>query len=294
MRLSEVIIIYLAAGAPYGAHHFLKYGRTPRRALTLLKAAGAMLSWPLALCLKLTARRAAGAALAEEAQEDEATARALEKVSRAKERLLVALYRIQELAREDAEACAGLRLERETRAIVESIEKYVGLTLAVSAIDLDGPLDERELELCRLAGRTGEDLLLAGRCIRRRNAAQLLSHQARSRNELLHALAEVREFRVEAHGAPRAERLKALYLSAAVLKFYGHAINLLSLLEDEGAAKSLARLLNAECARLRRLESDYLPDAAETAAEGEVCTTRPLSQRATQPLSPETRTALRG
>ena len=293
MRFSEIITVYLAAGAPFCAEHFLKHGRGANPALTLLKATCAMLIWPLSLSLDLLAGRRR-AEMLEVSLEDAAMSRPLERVSQAKERLLSALYRIEELAREVSSPRPGLRLEQETRAICESIEKYVGLTLAASAADFNGPPDEREMELCRVAGRTGDDLLLAGRCLHRRNAAQLVSHQARSRTEILHALANVREFgSLDARAASPGQTLAARYLSVAVIKFYGHAINLLSLLEDESAAKGAARLLNAECARLRRLESDILPDAAENAAEGEVCTTRHLSPSATQPLS-QTQTALRG
>jgi hypothetical protein len=293
MRFSEIITVYLAAGAPFCAEHFLKHGRGTNRALTLLKAATAMLIWPLSLSINLLAHRGR-APLSKDLNEEAAMECTLARALQAKERLLSSLYKIQELAHaEDSHAQPGERLEQETRAISESIEKYVGLTLAASAADFNGPPDEREMELCRIAGRKGDDLLLAGRCIHRRNAAQLVSHQWRARTELLHALATVREFGVETRAAAPVDKLTARYLSVAVLKFYGHAINLLSLLEDETAAKGVARLLNAECARLRRLESDYLPDAAENAAEGEVCTTRHLSPPTTQPLS-QAQTAVRG
>jgi hypothetical protein len=292
MRFSEIITVYLAAGAPFCAEHFLKQGRGANRALTLLKAATAMLIWPLSLSINLLARRRRAPLLGD--SNEAAMERDLARALQAKERLLSSLYKIQELARTDgSHAQPGERLEQETRAISESIEKYVGLTLAASAADFHGPPDEREMELCRIAGRKGDDLLLAGRCIHRRNAAQLVSHQSRARKELLHALATVREFGVEMRAAAPVHKLTACYLSVAVLKFYGHAINLLSLLEDETAAKGVARLLNAECARLRRLESDYLPDAAENAAEGEVCTTRHLSPSTIQPLS-QAQTAVRG
>jgi hypothetical protein len=292
MRFSELITIYLAAGAPFCAQHFLQRGRGANRSLTILRATGAMLIWPLALSLNLLARLRSAGPL-EVSIEDAATKRTVERVSQAKEKLFAALYRVQELARELSDARPCERLEQETRAIRESIEKYVGLTQAASDVDFNGPPDERLMELCRIAGRTGEDLLLAGRCIHRRNAARLLSHQSRSRTELLHALAAVRDFGGEARRASHGHQPGARYLSVAVLKFYGHAINLLSLLEDESAATCAARLLNAECARLRRLEADHLPDAAENAAEGEVCATRHLSPSATQTLS-QTQTALRG
>jgi hypothetical protein len=295
MRLSEFMTLYLAAGAPFCAQHFLQHGRGQHRALTILKATCAMLLWPLSLSLNLLTRRGRAGSL-EVSIEDAAMRRTLERAAQAKEGLLNALYRIEELAREVSSTQPCGRVEQETRAVSESIEKYVGLTLAASAADFNGPPDEREMELCRIAGRRGDDLLLAGLCMHRRNAVQLVSHQARSRTELLHALANVREFGAldasDASAASNARMLAARYLSVAVIKFYGHAINLLSLLEDESAAKGAARLLNAECARLRRLESDYLPDAAENAAEGEVCTTGHLSNTAPQTLR-QTRAALR-
>jgi hypothetical protein len=293
MRFNDIITVYLAAGAPFCAQHFLKHGRGANRALTLLKATCAMLIWPLSLSLNLLAGRGR-AGLLEVSPEDAARSRSLARATQAKERLLAALYGIQELAREVSPAGPCGRLERETRAISESIEKYVGLTLAANAADFNGPPSGREMELCRIAGRKGDDLLLAGRCLHRRNAAQIISHRARSRTELLHALANVRELGgIETGAASPGQTRAALYLSVAVIKFYGHAINLLSLLEDERAAQGAARLLNAECARLRRLESEHLPDAAQDAAEGELCTIRHLSPSATQPLS-QTQTALRG
>ena len=112
---------------------------------------------------------------------------------------------------------------------------------------------ERETELFRLAGRKGEDLLLAGRCVRRRNIRRIVLHQARSRTGLLHALAEVRE--IVGLVAATANAGAARHLSVATLRFYASAFDLLSLLEDESAATSVARLLDAECARLRRLEA---------------------------------------
>lgn len=294
MRASEIITIYLAAGAPFGAHHLLRHGGGAERAGAILRATGAALLWPLALCLKGLAQQRRRSVREAKQIEDATMLRTLEKIEQAKGGLLASLYRVQELAREASHVPAGEAFGEETRAICESIEKYVGLTMAASAADINGPPDRRELELCRIAGRAGEDLLLAGRCIHRRNAAQLIAHTERSRTELLHALATVRDFvgdscAVEPAKAAAARRS----LSVAVIKFYGQAINLLSLLEDESAATVAARLLDAECARLSRLESASLPGAPEDAAGGETCTRPTLSQVAARSLS-HTQTVLRG
>ncbi|HYG80868.1 MAG TPA: hypothetical protein VD861_10795, partial [Pyrinomonadaceae bacterium] len=95
-------------------------------------------------------------------------------------------------------------------------------------------------------------------------AARIIKHQARSRAELLHALAEIRE----TVGACAADSVTTHHASVATVRLYACALNLLSLLEDEAAAAGVSGLLDAECARLRRLEA-----AKEArAAEEETCT----------------------
>jgi hypothetical protein len=159
--------------------------------------------------------------------------------------------------RESAEQYAGPgeELEQSIRSAREGTEKYVGLTLALAEMKLDDAPAGREMELCRIAGREGEDLLLAGRCIHRRNVSRLVASHARARTELLHTLAAVREINGDRLNTASPLTMAAQHLSVAVLKFYGQAINLLSLLEDETAARATARLLDAECARLRKLEA---------------------------------------
>ena len=284
MRYSEIITVYLAVGAPFAAEHLLKETRAERLLLRLLRAACMMLLWPLALSLRLMRGRLARRG---EPVDEAAMMQALNRAEQAKESLLASLYAVHELAREARNERDGPSFEQETRAVCESIERYTGLTLAASAVDFNGPPSGRELELCRVAGRTGEDLLLAGRCIHRRNSAQLLAHRERSRTELLKSLASVREFGANETRSASIQKGRARrHLSVAVIKFYGHAINLLSVLEDEGAVLNVARLLDAECARLRRLESDTLPDAVhEGAAEGGVWTPGQLSTQ-TQPPGP--------
>ena len=228
MRLSEVITMYLAAGAPFGFQHFL-CRRSAGRPRSLSKAVRAALLWPLAAVKILFSRAGSGDA-------DAAAALLNEQIGRAQGKLLSSLYALAELA-QSAPNAEGPRVERAVRAAKEAVEKYVGLTLAAAETDVAGEPAGRELELYRVAGRKGADLLLAGRCARRRNAARLAKHQARSRVELLHALASVRE----ALGpAP------ARHACEMIVRLYACALDLLSLLEDEEAAGGLARLLDSE------------------------------------------------
>lgn len=252
MRLSEAITIYLAAGASFGAYNFLRAQNPASRWHTLLKAARAAILWPLAAAKILLSRLRPGESKSIEATAGRASAQFTEKIGRAHSELLASLYGAVELAKVSSGG-ENENMERASRTIREAVEKYVELTLLAAEADPDAPPSEREMELCRVAGRRGDDLLLAGRCIHRRNAARLVTHQARARTELLHALAEIRE--IVGAAIPHMNVSAARHLSVATLRFYGHAFNLLSLLEDENAALSTARLLDAECARLRRLEA---------------------------------------
>ncbi|HWT01016.1 MAG TPA: hypothetical protein VN256_12280 [Pyrinomonadaceae bacterium] len=261
MRLSEAITIYLAAGAPFGFQHFLR-DRCAGRLRSFYRAARAALLWPLAAVKLIFSREGPDAAL------DERSAQRCEQVARAQGRLLSSLYRLAELAQsslaQSATAAGSATVERVVRTVREAAEKYIGLTLAAADADPDGPLAQRELELYRVAGRKGADLLLAGRCVRRRNAARLIKHQARSRLELLHALAEIRETVCAGAGDLTATH----HASVAAVRLYACALDLLSILEGAAAAAGVSKLLDAECARLRELEA--LKEARAT--KEETCT----------------------
>lgn len=262
MRLSETITIYLAAGAPFGVASLMRGQHGGSRTLALLKATGAMLLWPLAASAILVARqRRIDEAGAHQRSMDAPSG---EMVERAGRELLDSVYRVYEMAQESS-VKEREKMERAACLIRESVEKYIGLAMAAIELNADGGPGEREMELCRVAGRTGDDLLLAGLCIHRRNVARINAHNERARAELVHMLAEVREV-VDANGlrartdAPLAE---------AILKSYRRAIELFSLLDDQRAAMSIARLLDVECARLPRLETNATEEAHAVAPFGE-------------------------
>jgi hypothetical protein len=274
MRLSETITIYLAAGAPFGVAVFLREQTGCGHALALVKATGATLLWPFAASAILLARLRHTGKRAD-AEERRIDASVGEKVVEAQRDLLASVYRVYELAQEDVFGKGREKMERAACRVRESVEKYVGLAMAAAEIEMGVTPDEREMELCRIAGRTGDDLLLAGLCIHRRNVARIRAHLERARAELVHTLAEVREVaavdvnRLDSCAGEQAD-LRAR--SKAILKSYGHAIELFSLLDDPLAARSVARLLDAECARLRRLGAPMETGASERTCREEQCT----------------------
>ena len=266
MRLSEAITIYLAVGASFGVYNLLREQNSGSRFHIFLKAIRAAILWPIAAASILFSQQRPDKDK-QTAEAERASAQFIEKIDQAHRDLLAALHSLLRLAQVSSGE-ESAKVERASCVVREMVEKYVGLTLAAAENDPAAPPSEREMESCRIAGRRGDDLLLAGRCIHRRNSARLITHQARSRTELLHALAEIRE--ITGNTALSTKAKDALHLSVATVRFYSHSFNLLSLLEDETAATGVARLMDAECWRLRRLEA--LCQQEIDAIEEEPCT----------------------
>ncbi len=308
MRLSELTIIYFATAAPFGVASFLRQpARDARRLRALSRAAGAALLWPMTALLLLLARAGSPAETFKEGADAQDDAPDERRIERAKRALTNALREVEDVLDElgvderDGDMDGVRVVGREARrfamfAARESAERYVGLALACAGAQRDANPSERELELCRLAGGAGDELLLAGRCIHRRNVTRLFAHRERARAEMIHALAEVREATGQLNnGTPRGEvsAAAARRASETLLRALARAVELLSLLEDEEAARRVARLLDAECARLRRLEA-ALDEALEDARKGaQTCTTRAAHRAFAQPLL-RTTTSRRG
>ena len=279
MLLSELIIIYLAVAAPFGVATFLRQPASATRTRSLLHATGAALLWPFTILsrpfVQNNFRRGEDVAATPEVTSSEVSHSRELRIDAARRALLSTLYRTGDLA-EGISVVNPEATGSAVREAVAAVERYVGLALLVADAD---EADEaasprhapRETELCRISGRAGDDLHIAGLCHGRRNIARLRAHHADSRLELLHALAELREVFKNTHAATTTDAQAAKeYLNgarplfAALLETYARAIDLLSLFEDERAAWRVARLLDAACARLRRVESLQTHDAPES------------------------------
>jgi len=260
MRLSEFIIIYLAAAAPFGVANFLRHPADVPRPRSILKAMGAGLLWPLTLLVRSLAEKRFGLRGHDAVTPDASPSRELH-IDDARRALLSALYRIEDLARDVSHSQREATLA-SVHQVIASVERYVGLTLSFAHTGTVLLASPRETELCRIIGRAGDDLLIAGRCYGRRNLARLRAHQAQSRLELLHALAELREV-CERTLTNTNDASVTHALCAALFESYARVIDLFSLLEDERAAMTVARLLDAACARLRHIESLYTQVAQE-------------------------------
>ncbi len=260
MRLSELIIVYLAAAAPVGVAYLLRPPTHAHRAPRLLRATGVALLWPLTLSAHLLTQRQRvrgqrGVDVIPNDAPDEV------RVAAAEHALVNTLHQTDDLlcAAYDQRGARARQAATDARA---SVERFVGLTLAAKETERAAQPAARELELCRVAGRKGQDLLLAGLCLRRRNLAGLHAHCEQARTDIIHALAELLET-IE-HDLPAcpaaAQPFTQLYW--LVIRTLAQTIDLLSLLDDQQTAMRVARLLDAACAWARRHDVLHQPRAA--------------------------------
>ncbi|HEX6183295.1 MAG TPA: hypothetical protein VFZ44_05240 [Pyrinomonadaceae bacterium] len=257
MLLSDLFIIYLAAAAPFGVSRFLSEHAGGTATLpALLRGAGAALAWPFTSLTRLlgraASRRGGEAGVFEGRGPDE------QRVERVKRAAVNALRGV-----EDALEAARPQLDESGRhalyAAREGVERYAGLALAAAQASPQARPTAREMELCRIAGRGGDDLLTAGRCVHRRNVTRLVAHRERASAELVQALAAVCALARGAKATPRVpdseEHLRAgdsARISEALPRALSRVVELLSLFDDGATADALARLLEAERERLGR------------------------------------------
>lgn len=267
MIVSELFIIYLAAAAPFGVARFMsEHTGGAGLGASLFKAAGVALAWPFTSLPRLLRRLAS--LRSEEPRAGEAFAPDGRRVEEVKRAAVNALRVVEDLL-VDAGALDEEAERHKLYAARECVERYAGLAVACATATTDARPTPREMELCRIAGRGGDDLLVAGRCVHRRNVTRLVAHRERAGSELIQSLAAVREAAQQRHSptpasyspeqlrAARARRIPAdpRRVSEALARALSRVVELLSLFDERAALVSVARMLDDECGRARRAES---------------------------------------
>jgi hypothetical protein len=276
MILSDIFIIYLAAAAPFGVSRFLSEHAGGTATLpALFKSAGAALVWPFTSLTRLLGR------VSRHGMENgafEVMGHDEQRVERAKRAAVNALRAVED----SLEVATRTPLDEAGRhtlyAARESVERYAGLALAAAQARPEARPTAREMELCRIAGRGGDDLLTAGRCVHRRNVTRLFAHRERASAELLQALSAVCSLARDCQTTtPRAngseEHLRAgeaMRISEALPRALSRVAELPACFDDRATADALARLLEAERERLGHAAR---PRAAGREGE-EPCTTQ--------------------
>ncbi|HEY0169544.1 MAG TPA: hypothetical protein VGB98_00715 [Pyrinomonadaceae bacterium] len=270
MILSDLFIIYLAAAAPFGVSRFLSEQACGARTPTaLLKGAGAALAWPFTSLRRLAVRASRRGGRARTSEGGDLVEQHVERAKRA----AVNSLRAVEDALEDACAIKDEAGRFALYAAREAVERYAGLALASEGASPDARPTSREMELCRIAGRGGDDLLTAGRCVHRRNVTRLVAHRERASAELMQALAAVRDLAVEPSESRRPAHFKeqlragdAARISEALTRALSRVAELTALLGDRATAVRAARLLDAEPGRARRADGSEGEEPCTTQA----------------------------
>jgi hypothetical protein len=252
MLLSELIIIYLAAAAPFGVTAFLHRPGDVSRSRSIGRAVRAALLWPLILLSRpLTGKEFFPSKLTE-SEQNASLPREL-RIEGARRALLCALYQTEDLTR-NISGSNPEAMRASVGTVIGSVESYIVLSLAAVA-GANEEASPREMELWRIAGRKDDgDLQIAGRCHQRRHLVKLKAHQAKSRLKLLHALAGLCEVCERIRDAS-ADKQAVRQLLATLLEVYTHAVEIFSLFEDERPANQVAGLLDAARERLQYNET---------------------------------------
>ncbi len=268
MRISEMITIYLATGAPFSISYALSFHSDISKLVITFRAIAIGLLWPVATARFLATRYARWKSVA---KRKASTRQHDQRINESKRHLLADLHEFSELVtrRDD-----GIRTQLERAACVlnESVGTYVGLADIVTLSTVDAKPRKADLELFRIAGVTGDELVLAATCVQRRNALKLIEHHSRARNQMIHALADIYECinAIEpSHIEIDPDCIEFRTLSRRLVE---RTENLFQLLGDEGAAEKVKALLDRDRFPANRdAQSEAQIHLAETAG-GESCT----------------------
>jgi hypothetical protein len=261
MRTIDVIVIYLAAGAPFGALRLVQGSGGLLNPRNLLQAVSAAFVWPSSVLSSLRRQRRLRQPRRARPEAHYVEQRASDEVCEARNHAVVSLNLLQ-----DRIVSVGSdHLANISRDMRDALEKHIELTFAVAESSADDMPDDSELELFRVAGRKDEDLHIGGRCIHRRNVARLQAHLARSGLGLRRALSElcrlIRALDIPVPGFEHRTGTKEEELAV----FLAGVNRVLTLLKDDASATAVAQLLDREykVAEHDRQRSDRKPEIGE-------------------------------
>jgi len=234
MRLIDFIVIYLAAAAPFAARQLVR-SSGPRSVLPIMKSVAHGITWPLSLLNYLSGRSSA-----------ERIASITSNTISLQCGVDVALLQLKnDLNLLSFTICCDTdpkssAFESMIKRVRLAAEKYAALTLAVGEMAYDDGPAPHQSELARIAGRTGDDLLIAGICVQRQSFLKLAAQRTKSRNELFDDLNDLLEM-VYDSADPRQQRsATAFKVPVAVEEFYCSIRQLFKVAGDETTADLLA------------------------------------------------------
>jgi hypothetical protein len=228
MHWSDLLIIYLSCGAPFGVYFFLQSRKRGISTGLLLRAGAATLFWiPFAYLLwrKNVAKRLTKK---EFFLPNPEISLLEQQISVLQEQILQAFIELN--------SKTGQKLH--FFAFRDVLERYAGLTLAVKADE--NSVGESDFEIFRIAGRKKKELPLAGKCLAKRNSMRLISHQSKSCEDFLNHLAKLS--RIAASAGPEGK-------PPNIFAFQGLILELFELIDVKTLQKAESVFINEEDAR---------------------------------------------
>jgi hypothetical protein len=191
MHWSDLLIIYLSCGAPFGVHFFLQNRKKTGFGALLLRSFGAGLLWIAYAYLLWRKNFAKRLTKAEVFSQNPEISLLEQQTSMLQEQILQSFIALS----------AKSPLNYGFFAFRDVLERYVGLTLAEKACETTA--GEIDFEVFRIAGRKKKELPLAGKCLARKNSMHLRSHQCNAREDFLKLMASIAHQAVQISGSSK-------------------------------------------------------------------------------------------
>ncbi|MEP6923539.1 MAG: hypothetical protein ABI954_03660 [Pyrinomonadaceae bacterium] len=179
MTFTEFITVYLAIGAPFGVHYFLKQGGKRLNLALFFKSIGATLCWFLFAASFVKSRLISP-----------------EHTLLGENSDFLHYSEIKIVSQNLQKAFANFSSNDQTLSFFEfreMLERFIGLTLALQDSSVTAVVPEHELEIFHIAGYQKGDLQLAGKILHRKNYLRLQSHQLFARHEFLQLCQSLKE-----------------------------------------------------------------------------------------------------
>jgi hypothetical protein len=179
INLRDIIIIYLACGAPFGVYYFLQHRETGKTAALFLRSCGVMLLWIPYACFIWRKKHAKGISGRANFSSDVEISLLEQRSAIIQKQILQSFVEFAPKAVSDV-SFFGFR---------DVLETYAGLTIAVAADQAEGFTSSAEV--FKIAGREKKEMPLGQICLTRRNRNRLYAHQTDAREDMLRELAKL-------------------------------------------------------------------------------------------------------
>ncbi|MBC7795852.1 MAG: hypothetical protein H7Z37_03150 [Pyrinomonadaceae bacterium] len=225
MNFIEFLTIYLAIGAAFGAHYYLYQRRSFSTAL-LFQTLCATVFWVLYAAKKIYINLLTPKDTRNQSVLDSSAEIGIESVKRDLQTSFINLSI-------NDDSLSYFRFN-------ETVERYVGLSLALQNSTIEAKPTASETETFRISGFDKHEIETAGRCLHRKNFLKLQAHQAFARQEIaetIESIADSLKSRESSYAAPNLD-------SREWREFQHDLLSLFEILSDKQTKSSVTRIFD--------------------------------------------------